>query len=268
MPKPKSRHLRFKLLGSTRDAGLVRAVDLADVLEGVVNTLRVLEKQIPAREKTVYRVIDLSISSAVIEVEAIAPKEFPARAAEVVTRFTEGVNALRDGNWESIGYDPDLQRALASLMKPLRRDLRSIEVSTEDGTITLSGQDAKIFSQPEEEETAAVGTLAGFIDAINVHAEPVFYLYPSSGPVRIPCVFDRTLLDDVRDALKQYTTVHGLLEYKEKSAFPFRIVVEHLEIAPPLETLPTLASLWGAAPQITGGLDPVTFVRRQRDAEP
>ena len=58
----------------------------------------------------------------------------------------------------------------------------------------------------------------------------------------------------------------GTLRYKQNEVFPYQIDVEKIEIHPPEEELPTLASLRGIAPDMTGSLDSVEFVRKLRNA--
>jgi hypothetical protein len=108
--------------------------------------------------------------------------------------------------------------------------------------------------------------VSGFIDVINVHREPVFYLYPSDGP-RIACRFDRTYLDDARRALRQYCRVHGLLTFTESSPHPVRVDVERIEVAAPTAARRSLRSFVGSVPNLTGGIEAVEYLRRLRDAE-
>ena len=73
-------------------------------------------------------------------------------------------------------------------------------------------------------------------------------------------------MDDVRTALKKYVTVHGLMGYRIGNPFPISITVERFEINPPEQELPTLASLRGLAPDLTGGLSSEEYIRQLRDA--
>jgi hypothetical protein len=133
--------------------------------------------------------------------------------------------------------------------------------------VVLRSDDIAGLALESRAETFSTGSYSGFVDALNVHKEPVFYLYPTIGP-RVACQFDpQWLLDQVRGAIRRYTTVYGLLEYAEGSPFPDRLVVDRIEVNPPVSELPTLASLHGIAPQLAGGVDSVTYVRRLRDAE-
>ncbi|MGH8003743.1 MAG: hypothetical protein ACRECJ_03345, partial [Limisphaerales bacterium] len=61
-------------------------------------------------------------------------------------------------------------------------------------------------------------------------------------------------------------SVSGTLRYKKREVFPYQIDVKNLDIYPPSKKLPSLNSLRGMAPNVTGGLDSVTFIRKLRDA--
>lgn len=215
----------------------------------------------------VYKIVDLEIGSAVISLEAEAEAGSEVDAADVVGRFAEGVMAYRDGTLPMSRFDRETQQAFGQMLAPLRRSLRSFAMVVDEVEVVLASHELRPLQLRPESETAAVGSFSGFVDALNVHSDSVFYLYPTQGPTKISCTFDRGILEEVRSAIKRYTTVFGLLEYTEGSPFPSRIVVSRLEVNPPSNELPTLRSLVGIAPNLTRGVDAVTFVRRQRDAE-
>ena len=177
-----------------------------------------------------------------------------------------GVEAYQAGTFGLLPYDADLQKAYGSMMAPLRRNLRRVTLDTGSRHVIVTADRVGTVLSGPQVDAVSMGRYSGYIDAINVHADPVFYLYPVIGPTRISCVFDRTLLDEVKNALKQYTTVRGLMDYSENSPFPTRITVESIEINPPAADLPTLGDLRGIAPTLTEGLDSVEYVRQQRHA--
>ena len=260
--------ISFELKGSREDATLVRAEDFVDWLDGVLACFKRLAQARESDVEAVYRVTHLALGSAVIELEATSESDGNVTADTIATDFVRGIDALRAGQLAATPFELETKRAFANLGRPLRRALREVKVTAGISSVSLDAERFESATISEAVEAVATGSYSGFIEALNVHARPVFYLYPVSGPSRIPCHFDQSLLlDTLRRALKRYTTVHGLMEYAPGSVFPSRIVVEHIEINPPDDELPTLRSLFGAAPQLTDGLDSVTFVRLQRDAE-
>jgi hypothetical protein len=73
------------------------------------------------------------------------------------------------------------------------------------------------------------------------------------------------MLDEVRRALRRYVTVYGLTEYIKGMPYPYRIVVERLELHPDVRP-PSVRELIGIAPELTGGLPAETYIRSLRDA--
>jgi hypothetical protein len=117
-------------------------------------------------------------------------------------------------------------------------------------------------------DITSAGSLTGFLEAVNVHKENKFFIYPPVGPKKVECVFKHDeLFEKVREGIEKYVNVVGTLFYKSKGLHPYKIRVEKIEIYPPENKLPSLMSLRGIAPGLTGGKDSVAFVREQREAE-
>jgi hypothetical protein len=271
MPEPADNvSIAFKLEGAAADNGLVRFSDFATFVAGALSALRSLEREMTnARTATIeYRITELEVGSASLTLEPIAAPDHPGLDQRVVERFAEGMAAVRDGLADLAPFGPAVRDAFGTMMSPLRRGVRSIAAVVGDTTISVvrSPAGAVTVTTPSE-ESAAVGSFSGSVDALNVHGDHFFYLYPPAGPTRVKCVYAPALLESVRNAVKRYTTVHGLVEYAEPSSFPTRIIVDRIEAHPDERDLPTLADLWGSRPDLTGGLDEVDFVRRLRDVE-
>jgi len=269
MPPRKPSQLSFHLAGSRVDGGLVRAGDFVDWLEHVLTCLRKLEKGRRGGAETVYRISSLAIGSAVVTIEAGSEADRNLTAKGVVQDFMIGAEAVRKGSIEKLPFDKETKAAFASLAAPLRRQLRKVTISSGRKKVDLAIQQA-ISLLPEKSvvESISVSSYTGYIDALNVHSAPLlFYLYPTVGPSRIPCEFDKPHLEAVRTAIKRYTTVTGACEFAPGSPFPDRIVVDQIAVNPPEETLPSFRSLYGTAQRLPDGLDSVAYIRQQRDAE-
>lgn len=264
MADTKLRRLKFKLKGSSQDGELVRAEDFAAWINGVLSCLEELGRGL--RAEPVLTITGLSIGSAILELD-IASNDDGVSATTLRSEFVAGFDYLRSGRLGEAGFAPETRRAFESLLKPMRRQLRNAELQADGTRLALSAADLPLLGQRQLGGSAQLGKIAGFVDAINVHNTPVFYLYPTTGPKRVKCTFDLQHLADVRDSLKRYATVYGLLEYVEGSAFAESIAVESVRPSPPEDELPTLASLWGTAPKLGGDSDSVVVVRRLRDAE-
>jgi hypothetical protein len=270
MSQDAPRTLLFTLKGPPEDEGLVRAGDFMTFLEGVIGALRAIERGATRQKRAMleYRITQLEIGSATIGFEPVVEGDAETLPAFVVTRFAQAFAAVRDGVADRASFDAGAFEALNKMVAPLKRGVRSITAQIDGTEISLhAGTNGKGFRLDAPVEGASLGSYAGFLDALNVHRTEVFYLYPPVGPSRVPCEFNMSLIDEVRDSLRQYVTVHGLIEYTKQSAFPARIVVDRIEINPLSKEAVRISDLWGIAPNLAGGVDSVSFVRSLRDAE-
>lgn len=260
------RRLEFHLVGDPRDDGLVLAHDFVAFLGSALAVLRRLEADRGRKPNTVYRIVDLELGSAAVALEAAAPDSFDA--PQLLADFLEGVAAVRDKTVEQLPFPGETRRAFLKLMEPLRENhLHSVSVRADTVDVELRSDGSQLFRILSGPDLHSVGELTGFIDAINVHREPVFFLYPVLGPTRVRCLFDRSLLEQVRSSLKRYVSVFGLIEYPEGSSFATRVTVDRIEEHPDERDLPSIESLFGSVPGLTGELDSVAYIRRYRDAE-
>lgn len=263
-----SERVKLRLEGSQKDGGLVVAEDFLASFENALNSLRGVQRAIgKGSTPPTVRITDLQIGSAIVELEIDSAADSGLPFGALTQEFRQGVQALRAGKLESRGYDDRTIAAFYAMVRPLRGQLRKLEITTDGHSEVIDKATAALEPHKPKVEHLRKGMFAGYVDAVNVHSESVFYLYPPFGPARLPCSFDRHfLLDDVRSSLKRFTRVEGLLEFVEGSPFPTKVYAERLSISPPAKDLPTLRSLWGSSKGITGGKGAVAFVRGIRDA--
>lgn len=256
----------FRFRGRPEDEGFIRVGEFARFLEDVLKALHRVEGDVAPRSGTIYRLRRLETGSAVIEVEAVPRRNRLDRSRVVVGTFVAGLRALQTGAPVPEALHPSTLAAFGKLVEPLRTGAR-LEVLAEGAPFELSPALAERIAQLAAHDFAATGSVTGAVDALNVHEDLVFFLYPGVLPGKVACYFSRELLDEVRQAVKRHVTVVGRLLYQRGSALPHRVDVDELHIHPPEEELPAGVSLAGIAPHLTGGLESTDFVRRLRDAE-
>jgi hypothetical protein len=258
-------NLRFTLKAEGDDDAAVDASDFSAFLSSLLTCLKALETETNAQAPVEYKVVDLEIGSAAIELRPVSTGDLDKSASEVARSFSSGFSALQRDEIRRAPFSRGTKEKFLALTKPLRRTTRAIEFKGIDEDIVLSRRVPVRDLPATKTEAVARGSLKGNIDALNVHSRPVFYIYPRSGPTRVRCTFDPHLLDALREAIKRNTTVFGLVEYEAGSAFPAKMYVERVEINPPDTELPTLASFWGAAPNLTGGKSTQDYIDSLRD---
>lgn len=263
----KLQEITVRLRGEARDFERVRLGDFRDFLNAFSLVLRTLDSKISGKSQTAFfRIADLSASSAQVTVEAVPIRSEEDFTPLLLDQLVRDLAAIQERAELPDGYDPELLEAYKQLTIPLARHTHVIEVERASRQVRLTRQFGVNIEAIFGQEIASSGSLTGFLDAVNVHGQNQFYIYPLVGPTKVRCVFPENLLDAVREGIKRYVDVVGILRYREREPFPYLIEVEKLEIYPRPEDLPTLASLRGMAPNATGGVDSVAFVRALRDA--
>lgn len=253
-------NLRFTLKAEGGEDEAVNADDFSGFLTSLLRCLKALENETNAQAPVEYKVVDLEIGSATIELQPVSTGDLDRSAVEVASSFEEGFAALQRDEIRSTRFSMDTKSKFLELGKPLRRATRAIEFTSSSADLVLTRRVPLRELPTPRTEAVSRGSLKGNVDALNVHSSPIFYVYPRSGATRVRCSFDPELLDELRQAIKRSTTVFGLVEYEVGNAFPAKIYVDRIEINPPDSDLPTLASLWGAAPDLTGGLATQEFL--------
>lgn len=262
------RTIGFRLEGTVQDGGRVRFPDLIEFLQRLRAALKRVEGTITDSDRSTvyYRIVEMEVSSAAIVLEGVSEGLEPDSIAEILDRVDTSLSTVIDGHPPPPWLDRELLDSLKGLTGPLRRHVRSISILRPQRNFTLDRTFERNVERILGDDLTALGSVSGFLDAINVHGVRHFHIYPLIGPTKILCVFSEELLPEVRRGLKRHLMVSGVLRYKMNEAFPHQVDVEAIEVMPPAEELPTLRSLRGLAPDATGSLDSVTFVRQLRDA--
>lgn len=262
------RLLSLSLSGRPEDKGDVRLADFTEFLYDTLRCLRAVDRRVTGQQfaSADYRITGLKHSSATVEVEPIPYKKAADYTDRIVRTFTEGLAIIIEKAEAPEYFDRPLLENFRQLAKPLSRHVRSIEVRADHRSIAITKQLEVNIDKIIGEDIKSEGSMAGQLDVVNVHDQSMFYIFPVAGPAKIACTFEDEKLEDVKAAIKKYVTVSGTFLYKKNEVFPYQIEVGAIEVHPPEEELPTLASLRGIAPGMTGDLDSVEFIRRLRNA--
>ena len=265
--------LRIRMIGSQDDHEDLRLGDFIEALSAVRSALKHTERVVRGLHETstYYRVVNLSHQSpSTIEIEPVARvegdgdvREAQSTSDEVVRRFVGAMEAIVQQRRPAIA-DPHALASYRDVGDVLRRNVSSLVLETTAQRISIDqvfvGKVDKLMGKDEEIE----GSVTGVLEKLNLHNASRFDIYPVVGPSHVSCEFPKELRDVVVAAVDKYVEVFGTLRYKELSPFPYAIKVKRVEIMPPIETLPTLASLRGIAPRATGDLSAAEFVYELR----
>lgn len=108
-----------------------------------------------------------------------------------------------------------------------------------------------------------IGSVVGMLDGLNVHGRREAGLYDEMDNRRVVVSFAEALYERVHGAMRTRVEAFGLLT-EDADGRPLRIRLRNLAAMPPDAELPTLSSLVGAVPALTGGLSAPEYLGRSR----
>ena len=255
--------LTVRLVGPENDGGAVFFADFRDFCANLSACLRATEAAVVGTgSKLKYKIVGLELGSACGDLGGRQARQGRDIRDKVLNTFRRTVAAIQKGKTPDRRLNQEALETFRKLAVPLDHQTRQVWVDDTLITPAFAVNLDKIVGATLPSETF----VSGRVDRVNVHERLEFVLYPPIGGVAITCLFDEELLPKVRRALRRNATVHGKFYFRENSAYPDRAVAHSLDIHPDDDDLPTLGSLRGIAPGLTGELSSVDFVRALRDA--
>ena len=262
--------ITIQLVGISSDKHDVRLDDFIDQLKSIKKALHENELAISGSGHALldYKIVDLrhsSPSSITLEPVSLNGTAPPAALiSDVVKNFSDELKLIkREGK---LLTEPDLARLQAyqhiGVTKNNRIEKVKIRVGRSVVTIDNSFKEKlDVIIGPDEINH---GTVAGMLEAVNVHKTNKFTIYPTLGPARISGRFPPRIRQKVKDAIGDYVTVFGKLHYKAWSPYPHTVIAEDIDIHEPESELPTLSQLRGMFAGSTGKMNSAEFVDHLR----
>lgn len=266
-----SGRITIKIAGDRADKDRPRLQDLIEQLEALRKTLAFAERSVAADQRgpIYYRVVALSQKSpATLSVEPVALNVERDPTNIIIHRFSKRLSQIKTGRVPSDVSVEELE-AYQELAPNPERHVREVKITVKAPAIL---KDVASYTMTEDynqrianiigPDEITWGTVTGRLEIVNLHKANHFFLYPEIGPERVTCEFDRTIREDVRQALDHYVHVYGKLHYKRRAQFTHRMTgVYNIEILDSDdEALPKLSALRGIAPDATDGIDTRDFV--------
>lgn len=239
------------------------ARDFADLVSATLDCLRCLEEESGSTVAVVHRLVGLELGSAVVTIRPESKDDRNSTAKEVAANFEHGIQALRETRIADTHFSTKTQRSFVKIQKPLRRGNRAIEYKGR-AEYRLGHDTLRRTAKARKREIRSLGSVSGHVKALNIHEKREFYVYPGSGP-RIACRFPENMFGQVQKAIGRYVTVHGEVDYDDTGTFPTLVAVDRIEAHEGEQ--PRLRDLFGAVPNLTGGMESAAYIRAIRDAE-
>ena len=108
-----------------------------------------------------------------------------------------------------------------------------------------------------------IGSVVGRLDSLNVHGKREASLWNELDQRRVVVTFAEDAYSQVYAALRRRVEVFGLVQ-EDADGRPLRVRLQDLELLARDEGLPTLRSLAGSMPTLTGALTPEDYLEQQR----
>jgi hypothetical protein len=217
--------------------------DFATVCHSLHATLKNVGRCIGGRAPD-FAVSNLRMGSAVMEVEPAAAKD---GEIEVMNLFSSTITALEEGQ----PIDHRLDYGALNCFRGFAGVARSENVTLTINRTRLTANYANNLSALLDPVSTALGSVSGRLEAITLHNQRVFTLFPPIPQEEIDCNFRPSDLARVLDAVTKQVTVYGTLHYAQSKIFPVRVDVEDFTIEESEAELPTLLEAKGLLPQLS-----------------
>jgi hypothetical protein len=268
--------ITYSIEGTDSEVGHVKADAFLDRISHLLNALNGIDRVVgkSGAPKLYYRIVAAKHSSPlaltfepVLKKPSLEPSDqrggYIRRCHD---RFFGELESIRTNGQVSDEIDTTLLEHLYELVEGVGREYKNASISNRTEAIDIDVAFEANLKRLVQEDESAYGTLEGKLEAVNIHAgSRRFWIYPSIGlPQRIRCEFLPGTQAQVKEALGNYVRVEGLKHYRLGESFPFKISVREFDVVPTDEAI-SFNQLSGIAPDATGGLSAVDFVRKIRD---
>jgi len=264
-----SNRIILRLRGLDEDGGDVRLNEFVQQLDILKKALSETQRLFPEEAFAYFKIVELQKNSpAQIGLEAVSIRiEDEPKTKALVDRFFNSITEIDNGKFPK-GFTYETFYAYKDLTS-LREKKRLTEVAiSRNGNkpsflYDFSSNIERIMGSDEFE----FGAYTGMLEAINIHNQNIFYIYPTSHLPKLKCSFPKDLKAEAISAIGKYVTVFGNKKFKPNisGAIPYEIHVREIEVHPNEDELPTLKDLKGLSPNITEGKTSEDFVRGIRN---
>jgi hypothetical protein len=263
--------IEFTLTGSL---GVMTFPDVLAALQRGYDVLVAVQRQVlgeRAREVR-WSLTDLRPGSAATRLRASGSSQVTDLDLEqVVDAFADGTQALlRGAEVPPPFFDTAALAAYRDLVRELRQgrvgDLVAVTPGGDIHTVAIAvAEDAfpPVLRRLDERFTV-LGSVIGRIEAINLHEKREVTLWSDLDEARVRVSFPEQMYGAVHAALRHRVEAIGEVT-EDADGRPLSLKLHALEVLPSTgDDLPTLESLVGSMPGLTGGLDPREWLAGQR----
>jgi len=251
----------------------VRLSEFVSRLESLYKLLRQIDLNITGEKSPTvyYQITNLSHDSpASVEIEAKPEPKHIDRSEAVLDKFYFGFDRIIKSQQVPDDFPYEILDAYKTFIEHPLKELSSFDIVRDGERLSITDDIVYTLDKAISGEFKNEGTMSGVLEAINIHGgNNKFTIYPLAGPHKVVCHFPSSQLVEAISAVNKHVSVQGTFKYRSKAFHPYEVEVKEIEVFPDDDELPSLSSLRGIAPNATGDIDSVKFVRELRDdAEP
>lgn len=250
----------------------------ADFLSAANNLLRLLSEVDIALSPNLVRTSDWSVKELSRSSPAVLLMEPEVREGQVDNRraivdtVMEGISALEDNDIRPRYFSDQALASARELVSVLGERVHQVEVFTASARIVCTEAIAANVREILHPGRETVGSIDGFLEAMNSHRGFVFGLYEPVLASRIECELDPDL--DAEAVIRLKKRAYALYEKRVRISGKLRtnrkgevrsarvVSIEELRTKSKFNDAKVISGLF----DITGGLDASEYVRRMRDA--
>jgi len=161
----------------------------------------------------------------------------------------------------------ELLDILLKLARPVGDKISDAVVTIGAKSFELTRSFARTIEEALERSESCVGSIEGALEAINLHGHTNrFTIYPNVGPDKVVCEFPETLHNAAVSGVDRTVVVSGILHYRPRGPFPYRVTVQDIVINPDDTDLPSFEDVRGLAAGIDPDIPSEDKIRKVRDA--
>ena len=262
-----ARRFTLRMDGFAADGGHVALSVFLHQLQAFSSMLVKADELASAGKRTMQaRVVDLTHSSPATVTVELTPRKNKPDVGGQICELIQRIPTIYDAPGEFGDRDRAFLEAFKDLSEPVGKRLPYAAVMIDDQEIPLSQDLRKQIGIVLLGEETAFGSVEGRLEAINIHAEAnIFFVYPVVGARKVKCFFSDVLKERAISSVDKNVLVSGTMRYRTGDPFPFEIEAAELIQNPDDSLLPTMQSLNGIVPDLTGGIPAEVYVRQVRD---
>ncbi len=259
--------------GPDKENGHVRADEFIDKVDHLLSALNGVDRVVSGTSQPTlyYRIVALSHSSPIsITIEPVVKTNVirnPPRDYIAVRhhRFFQELEAIGRNAPVSEDIDDALLEDFRDLAAGRGEAFTAAKISNHEAQVAIDETFEANVTRLLGEEYASYGSVEGKLEKLNIHGKARrVWLYPTVGADKILCDFPPGTRQQILAAADHYVRAQGYKYFRPQSLYPFRVKVLEFEVIESDED-GSLSQLRGIAPDATGEMSSVDFVRSIRD---